>query len=160
MGVWRQQQFRWTKGFAEAGRNILLPVWRSRLSLGQKIVSTLHLGGGMLGPLFVVTLTTGLIDLTLGNGPTWASISLLAFSLFGGAIIGPAMVMLTGQIMVRDSTLAFEMPRLPRVIGMQLVNGLMNLGGAVEALIGRATVFERTPKSTENGIQGHYAPRT
>jgi hypothetical protein len=160
MSVWRQQQFRWTKGFAEAGRKLLWPVWRSPLSLGQKLVSTLHLGGGMLGPLFVVTLATGLIDLLAGYGPTWASVSLLALSLLGGAIIGPAVLMLTGQIVVRRSTLAFELPRLPRVIGMQLANGLANLGGAVEALIGRATAFERTPKSSEGGIRGHYAPRT
>jgi cellulose synthase/poly-beta-1,6-N-acetylglucosamine synthase-like glycosyltransferase len=160
MGVWRQQQFRWTKGFAEAGRKLLWPVWRSRLSLRQKLVSTLHLGSGMLGPLFVVTLATGLIDLTIGYGPTWASFSLLALSLFGGAIIGPALLILTGQIMARGSTLAFELPRLPRVIAMQLANGLANLGGAVEALLGRATAFERTPKSAEDGIHGHYAPRT
>jgi cellulose synthase/poly-beta-1,6-N-acetylglucosamine synthase-like glycosyltransferase len=160
MGAWRQQQFRWTKGFAEAGRKLLWPLWRSRLTLGQKFVSTLHLGGGMLGPLFVVTLLTGLIDLTVGYGPTWASVSLLAFSLLGGAFIGPALLMLIGQIVVRNSTLAFELPRLPRIIGLQIANGLANLGGAVEALIGRATTFERTPKSPEDRIQGHYAPRT
>lgn len=160
MGVWRQQQFRWTKGFAEAGRKLLLPVWRSRLSFGQKLVSTLHLGGGMLGPLFVLTLVTGLIDLTAGYGPTPVSISLLALSLLGGAIIGPATLMLTGQIMVRGSTLSFELPKLPRVIGMQIANGLANLGGAIDALLGRATAFERTPKSSEEQIRGHYAPRT
>ncbi len=160
IGVWRQQQFRWTKGFAEAGRKLLWPVWRSRLSIGQKLVSTLHLGGGMLGPLFVVTLVTGLIDLTIGYGPTRVSVSLLALSLLGGAIIGPAMLMLIGQIMVRGSTLSFELPRLPRVIAMQLANGLANLGGAVEALLGHATAFERTPKTAEDGIRGHYAPRT
>jgi cellulose synthase/poly-beta-1,6-N-acetylglucosamine synthase-like glycosyltransferase len=160
MGVWRQQQFRWTKGFAEGGRKLLWPVWRSRLSLGQKFVSTLHLGGGMLGPLFVVTLITGIIDLTIGRGPTWSSMTLLALSLLGGAIIGPALLMLTGQIVVRGSTLAFELPRLPRVIGLQIANGLANLGGAVEALAGRATAFERTPKSAEDRLQGQYAPRT
>ncbi|HEX3665257.1 MAG TPA: glycosyltransferase [Rhizomicrobium sp.] len=160
MGVWRQQQFRWTKGFAEGGRKLLWPVWSSRLPLGQKIVCTLHLGGGMLGPLFVVTLITGLVDLFVGYGPTRASVSLLAFSLLGGAIIGPAMLMLIGQIMARGSTLSFELPRLPRVLEMQIANGLANLGGAVEALLGRTTAFERTPKTSEDGIQGQYASRT
>jgi cellulose synthase/poly-beta-1,6-N-acetylglucosamine synthase-like glycosyltransferase len=160
MGVWRQQQFRWTKGFAEAGRKLLWPLWRSRLSPGQKIVSTLHLGGGMLGPLFVVTLLTGTIDLTIGYGPTWASLSLLVLSLLGGAIVGPALLMLTGQVVARGSTLSFELPRLPRVLGMQLLNGLANLGGAIDALLGRATAFERTPKSAEDELQAHYAPRT
>src|SRR5947209_3019918 len=73
LSVWHQQQFRWTKGFAEAARKLLPQIWRSRLSLRQKIVSTLHLGGGMLGPLAAVTVVTGAIDLIFGEGPTVAS---------------------------------------------------------------------------------------
>ena len=163
VGVWRQQQFRWTKGFAEAGRKLLWRVWRSRLSPGQKLVCTLHLGGGMLGPLFALTAATGVVDLTLGSGPTTLSVTLLALSLIGGAIIGPALLILIGQIFVRGSNLSSELPRLPGVLGLQIATGLANLGGAVEALAGRATTFERTPKSAESAIpaaRGRYAPGT
>lgn len=159
--VWQQQQFRWTKGFAEAGRKLLLPVWRSRLTTAQKLVSTLHLGGGMLGPLFVLTMATGVIDLTIGYGPTGPAIALLAFSLVGGALIGPALLILMGQMLVRGATLATELPRLPGVLGLQISTGLANLGGAVDALSGRSSAFERTPKSAQPVItspRDHYVP--
>jgi cellulose synthase/poly-beta-1,6-N-acetylglucosamine synthase-like glycosyltransferase len=158
--VWRQQQFRWTKGFAEAGRKLLWRVWRSPLRFGQKLGSTFHLGGGLLGPLFTLTLASGVIDLSVGYGPTWTSMLLLAASLLGGAIIGPAALMLAAQILVRGSTLAVEIPRLPRVLAFQLGNGLANLGAAVEAVFGRETAFERTPKHAEMSVQNCYAPRS
>jgi cellulose synthase/poly-beta-1,6-N-acetylglucosamine synthase-like glycosyltransferase len=158
--VWRQQQFRWSKGFAEAGRKLLWRVWRSPLRFGQKIGSTFHLGGGLLGPLFALTLTSGAIDLSAGYGPTWLSMSLLALSLLGGAIAGPAALILTAQILVRGSSFAIEIPRLPRILALQLGNGLANLGGTVEALFGRATAFERTSKRAAVSVQNYYAPRS
>jgi cellulose synthase/poly-beta-1,6-N-acetylglucosamine synthase-like glycosyltransferase len=164
MGVWRLQQFRWTKGFAEAGRKLLWPVWRSHLSVGQKLVSTLHLGSGVLGPLFALTVATAAIDLTMGYGLTWPVAALIALSLFEGAIIGPAMLILISQVFVRGSRLSSELPRLPAVVGLQILMGLANLRGTVQALIGRGTAFERTPKlaaqSAVSSGHTHYAPET
>lgn len=160
LSVWRQQQFRWTKGFAEAARKLLWQVWRSRLRLGQKVGSTFHLGGGLLGPLFALTVASGAIDLSIGDGPTWLSMLLLGLSLVGGAIVGPAAIMLTAQIFVRGSTWKAELPRLPQVLAFQLANALASIGGAVEALLGRATAFERTPKGANIPIEKCYAPRT
>ncbi len=164
MGVWRLQQFRWTKGFAEAARKLLWPVWRSHLSIGQKLVSTLHLGSGLLGPLFALTATTAAIDFTMGYGITWPVAALIALSLLEGAIIGPAMLILISQIFVRGSRLASELPRLPAVVGLQVLMGLANLRGTVQALIGRSTAFERTPKlAAQTAVSsGHarYAPET
>ena len=162
MGVWRLQQFRWTKGFAEAGRKLLWPVWCSHLSLGKKVVSTLHLGSGMLGPLFALTAATASIDFTIGYGLTWPVAALIALSLLEGAIIGPAIVILIGQILVRGSRLSSELPRLPSVVGLQILMGLANFRGTVQALIGRGTAFERTPKLAAQSPSGHcrYAPET
>ena len=146
LSVWRQQQFRWTKGFAEAARKLLLRVWRAPISPAQKFVSTLHLLGGMLGPLAVVTVMTGVIDLLFGYGLTWASTVLLLWSLVGGALIGPALLMVIAQNSVRSSPIWFEISCLPRVLLLQIATALGNLGGAIEALAGRASAFERTPK--------------
>jgi len=163
LSVWRQQQFRWTKGFAEGGRKLLPRVWRSHLSLAQKLVSTLHLASGMLGPLAAVTIFAGGIDLLFGYGPTWASMVLLLWSLIGGAIIGPALVMVIAQISVRGSSMLYEIPRLPRVLCLQIATALGNIGGAIEALFGRASAFERTPKGASNTpsvAPGIYATRS
>jgi cellulose synthase/poly-beta-1,6-N-acetylglucosamine synthase-like glycosyltransferase len=163
MSIWRQQQFRWTKGFAEAARKLLPRVWRSHLSPAQKFISTLHLASGMLGPLAAVTVVSGTVDLVFGSGPTLASIILLSWSLVAGAIVGPALLMVIGQMSVRGSRLSFELPRLPRVLFLQIATALGNIGGTVEALAGRASAFERTPKGASTAIStvpGTYAPRT
>ncbi|HEX3431012.1 MAG TPA: glycosyltransferase family 2 protein [Rhizomicrobium sp.] len=162
LSVWRQQQFRWTKGFAEGARKLLPRVWRSHLSLSQKIVSSWHLASGMLGPLAALTVAAGAVDLLLGYGPTWASTLLLLWSLVGGALIGPALLMVIAQIFVRGSRLSFELPRLPRVLFLQIATALGNIGGAIEALVGRASAFERTPKggAALPAATGVYASRT
>jgi cellulose synthase/poly-beta-1,6-N-acetylglucosamine synthase-like glycosyltransferase len=161
--VWRQQQFRWTKGFAEAARTLLPRIWRSRLSPKQKFISTLHLASGMLAPLAAVTVVSGAVDLLIGFGPTRASMILLLWSLVGGAIVGPALQMLVAQIYVRGSRLSFELPRLPRVLFLQIATALGNIGGAIEALLGHASAFERTPKTAGTALSSApaiYAPRT
>ena len=85
-------------------------------------------------------------------------------SLLEGAIIGPAMLILISQVFVRGSRLSSELPRLPAVVGLQILMGLANLRGTVQALIGRGTAFERTPKlATQSAVpSGHtrYAPET
>lgn len=163
MQAWRQQQFRWTKGFAEVGRKLLWRVWTSRLSPGQKLVSTLHLGSGLLGPLVALTAVTAAIDWVWGSGLTWPVAALLIFSLAQGVIIGPAATVLASQVLVRGASLSSELPRLPVVIGLQMASGLANLGGTIEALLGHDSVFERTPKTTETSVssaQEAYAPGT
>lgn len=163
LSVWRRQQFRWTKGFAEGARKLLPRVWRSQLSLTQKLVSTLHLASGMLGPLAGITIVAGTIDLFFGYGPTWASMTLLLWSLIGGAVIGPALLMVIGQVSVRRSSALYELPRLPRVLFLQIATALGNIGGAIDALTGRASAFERTPKgagAAGSTNHGQYAART
>ena len=152
LSIWRQQQFRWTKGFAEGARKLLPKVWHSHLPLQMKLVSTLHLASGVLGPLAAVTLVSGVVDLIFGYGPTAGSVALLLYSLVGGAIIGPALLMTIAQITVRGSRLSFELPRLPGALYLQITTGLGNIGGAVDALLGRASVFERTPKGSANPL--------
>lgn len=163
LSVWRQQQFRWTKGFAEGARKLLPRVWCSHLSPTQKLVSTIHLASGMLGPLAAVTVVTGVIDLLFGYGPAWASTALLLWSLVGGAIIGPALLMIIAQISVRGSSVPYEIRHLPRVLFLQIATALGNIGGAVEALVGRASAFDRTPKGAGKILsphRGRYATRT
>ncbi len=163
LGTWRVQQFRWTKGFAEVGRKLIGPVWRSQLSVGQKLVSTVHLGSGVLGPLLAITLITAALDFTVGYGPTWPALTLIALSLLEGVIAGPALLLVTGQVLVRGANLAEELVQLPIVLGLQVMIGLANFTGALEALFGFGTPFQRTPKdATETTIvsQSEYAPRT
>jgi cellulose synthase/poly-beta-1,6-N-acetylglucosamine synthase-like glycosyltransferase len=144
-GDWRRQQFRWTKGSAQVGRKILPAVWRSRLSLGQKIGASFHLGMGAFGPLLLVVLATGLVESLWGGGlsrPAEAMIALVALEM----IAGPALLQLAGQRLVRKANLFAELFQVPVVLVLQLLVGLANLRGSVEALAGRHSAFVRTAK--------------
>jgi cellulose synthase/poly-beta-1,6-N-acetylglucosamine synthase-like glycosyltransferase len=142
---WRRQQFRWTKGSAEVTRKLLASVWRSHLRFGQKLVSTLHLGGGLFGFLFGLTLISGLADFVFGTSQRGV-IAILLFILAIEVIVGPALLQLVGQKYARGASMRSELRYLPLVTVLRLGMGLANLGGAAEALFGRGTAFVRTPK--------------
>jgi cellulose synthase/poly-beta-1,6-N-acetylglucosamine synthase-like glycosyltransferase len=144
-GGWRRQQFRWTKGFGEVTKKMAAPVWRSGLTLGQKLVSSLHLGAALLGPLSILTIITGVIDLTQGVGLTVTTSALIALQVVE-MNIAPAALMVAGQFIARDARLASELFRLPAVIGLQIFVGVANLTAGLEAFLGRASAFVRTPK--------------
>ena len=161
--AWQRQQFRWSKGSAEVTRKLLADVWRSKLRMDQKLVSTLHLGGGLFGFLFGVTVLTGLVDLAFGQGFTVATVALLTCLAVLG-IGGPAALQLVGQKDARGSHIGTELGWLPIVTTLRLGVGLANVGGAAEALFGKATEFVRTPKRASlppavrtEGVDG-YAP--
>jgi len=142
---WRRQQFRWTKGSAEVTRKILAAVWRSPLTLNQKVVSTLHLGGGLFGFVFGLTFVTGAIDIAWGTGLTGFALALILI-LAAEVIVGPGLLQLVGQKCARGAAILPELRRLPLVTVLRLAVGLANLGGAIEALFGRGTPFVGTPK--------------
>lgn len=144
--TWRQQQFRWTKGSGEVTRKILASVWWSPLTLNQKLVSTLHLGGGLFGFLFGVAFVSGAVDFVLGEGATVLSLLLLGILAFE-IIAGPALLRFLGQRYARGASLVSGLCRLPSATVFQLGVGLANLGGAIEAIFGHGTSFVRTPKS-------------
>jgi len=143
--TWRHQQFRWTKGFAEVSKKMLGSVWRSDLSLGQKLVSTLHLSAAIVGPIAGLIVAAGTIDLTLGVGLTRTTVLLAAlFAVAAG--VSQIALMLVGQVVARHARPAAELFRLPSVVVLQALVGLVNLAASVEAYIGRGSAFVRTPK--------------
>ena len=145
--TWQTQQFRWTKGFAEVARKLLPAVWRSDFTLGQKIMSTLHLGGSAFGPLIGIAVVSGMIDLTVGVGLTALSAALIALILLQGLGVLMAM-MLLGQQLIRGANMRDEVKRFPEAIAMFLYGAVANLRGAFDAFAGHATAFVRTPKKS------------
>jgi cellulose synthase/poly-beta-1,6-N-acetylglucosamine synthase-like glycosyltransferase len=143
--TWMTQQFRWTKGFAEVAWKMLPAVWSSRLSLGQRLISTLHLCAGIFGPLVAVTLVSGAIDLTLGAGLTMATVVLAVIAELEATICAQAIILL-GQRQARRADLMHELVRLPIVVWVFGLVQLANCRANIEAFLGYETVFVRTPK--------------
>jgi GT2 family glycosyltransferase len=143
--TWRAQQFRWTKGYAQGARKLLPVVWRSRLALRRKLAASLHLGGCMNGLLIGTAVGAGVLDVVFGRGPTPLVVALTAFALIEG-LGSLAVMLLLGQQIARGAELRAELRRLPRAMWLIHYVGTMNLRGVLEALIGRASAFVRTPK--------------
>ena len=141
---WRLQQFRWTKGSAEVTRKILPSVWGSTLDLNQKIGASFHLGQGAFGPLFLIILATGTIESLLG-GLSHSAGFLLTIAA-AEMILGPALLQIVGQVLTRRAGFAAEALQVPVTLFLQLLVGLANLRGSVEAFAGHGTAFVRTAK--------------
>ena len=143
--AWRLQQFRWTKGSAEVTRKLLPSVWSSRLSPGQKIGATFHLGQGAFGPLFLIILVTGAIEHFFGGGLTSGAALLLTLAA-AEMILGPALLQIVGQVLTRRAGFATEAAQVPVTLFLQLLVGLANLRGSLEAFAGHGSAFVRTAK--------------
>jgi len=82
----RAQQFRWTKGTAEAARKLLTALWRSKSLPGVKIEGTLHLTSHIVYPaLVVVALLHAPLSLleARGSGPGPVYFAILSLGLCG-----------------------------------------------------------------------------
>jgi cellulose synthase/poly-beta-1,6-N-acetylglucosamine synthase-like glycosyltransferase len=143
--AWRAQQARWSKAFGQVARKHWLRIWRSRMSVGFKIVASLNLAMCMSGVVLNVALLSGIIDLSIGPGPSMLTGMLTAVAL-AGTVGGGFLMFVLGQRELRGAGLAQS---LRRVLGSVPFYLSMQLGGAVafiEGLRGKAGAFERTPK--------------
>ena len=142
---WRRQQFRWTKGSAQVTRKLLPAVWRAPIRFDAKLGATFHLGLGAFGPLLLVAFASAGLEIGL-TGALTPGVRLLAVLVAGEMILGPALLQLAGQVMARRAKMIRELAHLPITLGLQLLVGLANLGGSIEALAGRPSAFIRTAK--------------
>jgi cellulose synthase/poly-beta-1,6-N-acetylglucosamine synthase-like glycosyltransferase len=141
---WRAQQFRWTKGFAQVARRLLMPAWRSRMPLGTKLVLTAQLCEPFCYPLTVASLLGGVVLVLSG----WNDRPLQAL---GGGVaiagIGSSLIFLGAG---RAALQRGGWLRFPLVVAavLLLMAGLMlsNARAVLEAQLGRASAFTRTPK--------------
>ncbi len=62
MNSFKSQQFRWMKGGAETAKKMLPTVWKSELSLGKKLHTTMHL---LASTIFVFVFITGVFSVPL-----------------------------------------------------------------------------------------------
>lgn len=143
--TWATQQFRWTKGFAQGARKLLPVVWRSKLELWKKIAATFHLGACVAGLAVCTEAVAGVVDLMLGEGLTPLVSALLALSVVQG-LGSMAALLLLGQRMARGANMLVEARRIPQVLWLSHYAAIMNMRGILQAFMGRASPFVRTPK--------------
>lgn len=150
--AWRQQQFRWTKGFTQVAMKLLPSVYRSsRLTFVQKLAMTFQLFQGWAYPAGAVALFSALTAMILTSTQPWGIFFLGVFSTAFGGFTVFAMTA-TGQ---------WALKRKPTVktfiafLSMLALNGgltLSNTRSIWEALRGTPSAFVRTPKGRDAAL--------
>lgn len=144
LGAWRRQQARWTKGLAEVGRKLLGTVWRSGLPLRARLSATGQLAvAASLPALLVVVLGHPLLALAAATG---AAVGSPGASAGWVALAGALLAHAVAQRAVAPEGAVGRLLWVPLLLAAPLTLVVPAVRGVGQALRGRRTPFERTPK--------------
>ncbi len=159
VGVWRRQQFRWTKGTVETAIKLLPTLLKSSQRMGVKVQGTLHLSGFFVFPAILLAVLLHaplLVAREIGMGPSDGYF----------VTMGLGIVAFTGVLFAYVSAqraLYHDWKKrilfLPALVAAALGLAVNNTRGLLEALVGYRTPFLRTPKSGDDSGTSFYAPR-
>ncbi len=141
----KRQQSRWATGTVQCLRKLSGQVWRSELSLWQKIQATLHLGGYFIHPLMMIVLLLSL-PLMLTSGLSGLPLAGLAIAMVGP----PVQAILAQRRLYADwkSRLLYFPVFLLMGVGVAVNNTIAVAKGFQD----KPRKFLRTPKfNTESG---------
>jgi len=150
--VWRNQQFRWNKGYAQTARKLIPRIWRMKLPLERKIEAFLHLGGPSFAVLKIAETPLWATDIGLGTCSWVVLLPIMAFGLLQGIAGSLAIAYMSKSILrpLREDPVNRGFWGLLGItiftIGMHSYAGATTTRGVLQALIGRDSAFVRTPK--------------
>ena len=149
----KTQQFRWTKGAQETAHKILPALWRSKHTLGVKCEGTLHLLSSCAYPLITVLALLGPVAVVASATHHVQVIQPIAWlnwlSIFGS--LG-CYVTATHDL---GGAWRSRILRFPMLLVFSIGMSVHNTRAALEAMVGKRSPFERTPKyrTNKNGEQ-------
>jgi cellulose synthase/poly-beta-1,6-N-acetylglucosamine synthase-like glycosyltransferase len=143
---YRVQQSRWSKGFVQVARKLLLPIWNSDLSGEAKFTTTVALGQQLVFPVLVVGIAALVIS-AFGHDGMPGFFRFLLWLWFVGVV-----VILFGTTFgaYRKLKRGGIGQYLVTALGVPVVIGYLaaaNAGAIVSAGFGKKTEFTRTPKT-------------
>lgn len=143
--AWRNQQFRWTKGFAQCAFKLLPAIWRSSQPFWHKTALTVQFFQGWVYPAGAVALLTALALVALYNGRPPGEVVVGVFSSMLGLAAVVAMIS-TAQTHVGRKVGPGTLWHITAVLALNSGLALSNSRAIFEAVIGRQSAFVRTPK--------------
>ena len=143
---YRVQQSRWSKGFVQVARKLLLPIWNSDLSGEAKFTTTVALGQQLVFPVLVVGIAA-LVVSAFGHDGVPGFFRFLLWLWFVSVV-----VILFGTTFgaYRKLKRGGIGQYLVTALGVPIVIGYLaaaNAGAIVSAGFGKKTEFTRTPKT-------------
>ncbi|NWH09363.1 MAG: glycosyltransferase [Alphaproteobacteria bacterium] len=143
--AWRNQQFRWTKGFAQCAMKLLGPIWRSSMPVTHKAALTVQFFQGWVYPAGAIALLTALALVALfGGKPTYEVMIGLFSSMLG--LTAVVLIILAAQLHVGRPMRLSLVPTILTVMALNSGLALSNSRAIWEAVIGQKSAFVRTPK--------------
>ena len=157
MNGFRGQQFRWTKGAVQTALKLLPALWRSNRSGRVKMQGTMHLTAHLVFPFILVVAALhaplAYVD-NVGRGPGDLFFAAMSIGLagFSGFFIA--------QVLAQQSLYSDWRDRLkilPLFLAGSMGLSVNNSKAVLEALVGYATPFVRTPKySSVGAVSGRW----
>ena len=156
VSAWRSQQFRWAKGSIQTARKLLPRVWRSRWSPRVKLAATLHLTHYLVHPLILASLAAAPFAMpALHRLPPPLLAAGFGFFLLGAG--SPLLVYVVAQFALRGRAAWQRLGDLPVLVGIGTGIAVSVTAAVSQALRGRPSGFERTPKQGDRAIASYRA---
>ena len=157
----KSQQYRWMKGGAETARKLLPKVWKSRISLRQKIHASVHLMASSVF-LFVFVLGVFSVPLLFYLNPLGVDTGMMGVFLISLiAIIAVYYVANVGKAWEEDNKLKATGKFIlifPAFLALSMGLSLHNSIAVLQGYIGRKSAFIRTPKFNIKTISDRVKP--
>lgn len=140
----KAQQFRWTKGYVETAKKVLPMVWKAKIPLGLKLVSTFHLTNNLAYPfiLLVAILNVPLVFVK-NSGSHEAYFAVM--SIFVLAFVSSFMFYYYSQRDIRADWKK-KIVLFPLFMAGSMGLAVNNSRAVFEGLLSRKSEFVRTPK--------------
>ena len=143
--TWMKQQYRWTGGVAEAMRKYVPLVLRSGLTVGQKLVASLHLVSSLFGTMVTIVAVAALVHIWLAGGVGLWAWTLAAIAI-GETLIGVLGMGLMNQRLLRGANAWLELPEIVSVLAIFLCTQLAVAKSSLDAVLGKKVAWLPTPK--------------
>ncbi len=144
MNALKAQQFRWTKGAVETAKKIMPLVWKSKLPLKVKILSTFHLCANMVFPFTLVAAILNVPLIFVKNSGAH-DLYFGIMSVFVLAFIGSFMFYLYSQKDIREDWRK-KILLFPLFMAGSMGFAVNNSRAVIEGLFSWKSEFVRTPK--------------
>jgi glycosyltransferase involved in cell wall biosynthesis len=156
IGSLRTQQFRWAKGVQQTAQKILPRLWRSNQPLGVKCEGTVHLLGSLSFPLLVVLTLLGPWMVLVTAAHHQAVVVEPIMWLNSLAVAGSWCCIALGAGELRGDRRS-RMLRFPILLVLSIGMSAHCGRATLEAVLGKQSPFERTPKYGMNGRRARQA---
>lgn len=140
----KRQQFRWSKGSIQVVKLLAPKIITSNASLPQKIEGLLHISGYICHPLMLILLLLALPMTVLGADTA----SHLPLGFFGIVGLGLPLAYASSQVNLYGPKHIYRwFLHMPILFALGVGVAVNNSRAVFEALIGKQSEFERTPKT-------------